>query len=344
MNEERVISTALQPEDLVQEPNLRPSTFSDFVGQTHLKECLDIFIRAAKQRGEALDHVLFFGPPGLGKTTLAQIIAHELGVNIKHTSGPTIERAADLAGILTSLEERDVLFIDEIHRLGRVVEEYLYPAMEDYVIDIIIDKGPSARSVKLNLPKFTLIGATTRTGLLSSPLRDRFGMSERLEYYPPDDLYQIILRSAKILNITIDAEGAREISQRSRGTPRIANRLLKRIRDFAQIKADNKITQVIADQALKLLKVDEKGLDEMDRRILRCILTKFNGGPVGLNNLSVSLGEESQTIEEVYEPYLIAEGYIQRTPTGRKITRIGCEYLGITPSGVSQKQLWDSEE
>ena len=326
------------------ERSLRPVSLDQFIGQEKLKKNLHVFLKAAKERKEPLDHILFCAAPGLGKTTLANIIAKEMGAGLRQTSGPVLERVGDLAAILTSLGEGDVFFIDEIHRLGRIVEEYLYPAMEDFAIDIVIDKGPSARSVKLNLAKFTLIGATTRSGLLTSAMRARFGITQRLEYYPPENLYDIVMRSAKILGVVIDEEGAREISFRSRGTPRIANRLLKRVRDYAQIKADNKITKDVADKALFMLGVDKKGLDDMDRRILRCILEKFDGGPVGINNLSVSIGEDQQTLEEVFEPFLIAEGYIQRTSNGRKITKIGCEYLGTKAPGASLGGLWDADE
>ena len=299
---------------------LRPVRFDDFVGQSNIVENLRVFITAARQRSEALDHVLLTGPPGLGKTTLAYIIAQQMGAEIKTTSGPVIDKPGDLAGLLTNLEHGDVLFIDEIHRLSPVVEEYLYSAMEDYTLDIMIDSGPSARSIQLELKPFTLIGATTRAGLLTAPLRARFGVSNRLDYYVAEDLLKIILRSAKILAIEIELEGASEIAHRSRGTPRIANRLLRRARDFAQVKGEGRITKEIADYALKALEVDEYGLDDMDKRILLCILEKYNGGPVGLNTLAVAVGEESGTIEEVYEPFLIQEGFLQRTPRGREIT------------------------
>ena len=299
---------------------LRPLRFDDFVGQSNIVENLRVFITAARQRSEALDHVLLTGPPGLGKTTLAYIIAQQMGAEIKTTSGPVIDKPGDLAGLLTNLEHGDVLFIDEIHRLSPVVEEYLYSAMEDYTLDIMIDSGPSARSIQLELKPFTLIGATTRAGLLTAPLRARFGVSNRLDYYVAEDLLKIILRSAKILAIEIELEGASEIAHRSRGTPRIANRLLRRARDFAQVKGEGRITKEIADYALKALEVDEYGLDDMDKRILLCILEKYNGGPVGLNTLAVAVGEESGTIEEVYEPFLIQEGFLQRTPRGREIT------------------------
>ena len=299
---------------------LRPLRFDDFVGQSNIVENLRVFITAARQRSEALDHVLLTGPPGLGKTTLAYIIAQQMGAEIKTTSGPVIDKPGDLAGLLTNLEHGDVLFIDEIHRLSPVVEEYLYSAMEDYTLDIMIDSGPSARSIQLELKPFTLIGATTRAGLLTAPLRARFGVSNRLDYYVAEDLLKIILRSAKILAIEIELEGANEIAHRSRGTPRIANRLLRRARDFAQVKGEGRITKEIADYALKALEVDEYGLDDMDKRILLCILEKYNGGPVGLNTLAVAVGEESGTIEEVYEPFLIQEGFLQRTPRGREIT------------------------
>lgn len=299
---------------------LRPLRFDDFVGQSNIVENLRVFITAARQRSEALDHVLLTGPPGLGKTTLAYIIAQQMGAEIKTTSGPVIDKPGDLAGLLTNLEHGDVLFIDEIHRLSPVVEEYLYSAMEDYTLDIMIDSGPSARSIQLELKPFTLIGATTRAGLLTAPLRARFGVSNRLDYYVAEDLLKIILRSAKILAIEIELEGASEIAHRSRGTPRIANRLLRRARDFAQVKGEGRITKAIADYALKALEVDEYGLDDMDKRILLCILEKYNGGPVGLNTLAVAVGEEAGTIEEVYEPFLIQEGFLQRTPRGREIT------------------------
>lgn len=307
---------------------LRPKFLDDYIGQTATKENLKVFIDAAKGRGEALDHVLFYGPPGLGKTTLAYIISNELNVNIKTTSGPIIERPGDLAAILTNLEEHDVLFIDEIHRLSSVVEEILYPAMEDYHIDIIIGQGPSARSVKLDIPKFTLIGATTRAGLLTSPLRDRFGIISRLDFYSPDELKTIVKRSAGILNIEIDNGGALEIAGRSRGTPRIANRLLKRVRDFAQVKADGVITKDVADGALKMLEIDKKGFDKMDRQILLAIIDKYGGGPVGIESLAASLHEEKDALEDVYEPFLIQEGFIQRTPRGRIATKAAYEHLG----------------
>ncbi len=309
---------------------LRPAQLKDFIGQQKIKDNLRIFILAAKARGEALDHVLFYGPPGLGKTTLANIIARELEVDIKVTSGPVMERAGDLAGILTNLHEGDVLFIDEIHRLNATVEEYLYTAMEDFRLDIVIDKGANARSVRLNLPHFTLVGATTRAGLLTSPLRSRFGVVSRLDYYPPEDLYHIVVRSAKILSVEIDADGAMEIARRSRGTPRIANRLLRRIRDFAQIEGDGVITKKVAAGALERLDVDGRGLDEMDKRILLTVIQKFDGGPVGVNSLAVAVGEESDTIEEIYEPFLIQEGFLHRTARGRQATEFAYKYFGIS--------------
>ena len=312
------------------EITLRPQKLSDFVGQEKVKENLAVFIEATKQRGEALDHVLLYGPPGLGKTTLAMIVSRELNVDIKTTSGPVLERAGDLAGLLTNLQHKDVLFIDEVHRVNSVVEEYLYSAMEDFRIDIIIDKGPSARSVQLNLEPFTLVGATTRAGLLTAPMRARFGVVLRVDYYTADDLMQIIMRSAKILNIEVEKEGAMEIARRSRGTPRIANRLLRRTRDFAQVLADNKISKDVANDALQRLDVDSKGLDDMDKRILLTIIEKYQGGPVGLNTIAVAVGEESDTIEEVYEPYLIQQGFMKRTSRGRMVTPIAYEHFGIS--------------
>lgn len=327
-------------EDIDIELTLRPQKLSEFIGQTKVKDNIAVFIEAAKQRLEALDHVLLYGPPGLGKTTLAVILSKELNVDIKSTSGPVLERAGDLAGLLTNLKEKDVLFIDEIHRVNSVVEEYLYSAMEDFNISIIIDKGPSARSVQLNLAPFTLVGATTRAGLLTSPLRARFGVVLRLNYYDPDDLFLIIKRSAKILNIEIEDDGAMELARRSRGTPRIANRLLRRTRDFAQVMADNKITCEVCDLALNRLEVDEKGLDEMDKRILLTIIEKYEGGPVGINTISAAVGEESDTIEEVYEPYLIQQGFIKRTPRGRAVTALAYEHFNIKSKNSAQTSLF----
>ncbi|MFC1668056.1 Holliday junction branch migration DNA helicase RuvB [Chlamydiota bacterium] len=335
---EQFVENILSDEDLAIEVNLRPLCFRDFVGQEKIKERLHVFVTAAKERQEPLDHILFSGPPGLGKTTLAYILAHERGANIKSTSGPVIERPGDLAGILTNLEEGDILFIDEIHRLNHMVEEYLYSAMEDFVIDIMIDKGPNARSVRLNVPRFTLCGATTRSGLLTSPLRSRFGMTNRLNYYLPEELAQIILRSSRILDISIDKQGAFEIARRSRGTPRIANVLLRRVRDYAQVKADNLVTKDVADHALKLLDIDENGLDEMDKNLLELVIFKFDGGPVGLNTLSIALGEESDTLEEVYEPFLIQQGYLKRTPSGRKATKSAYELFGVTSTDKKSPQ------
>lgn len=324
-------------EDLEIELSLRPQKLSEFIGQKKVKENLSVFIEAAKQRSEALDHVLLYGPPGLGKTTLAMILSKELDVGIKTTSGPVLERAGDLAGLLTNLQENDVLFIDEIHRVNSVVEEYLYSAMEDFNISILIDKGPNARSLQLNLMPFTLIGATTRAGLLTSPMRARFGVVIRLDYYLPEELYHIIVRSARILNIKIDDNGAHELAKRSRGTPRIANRLLRRTRDFAQVVANNKITKEVAQMALERLEVDEKGLDDMDIRILQTIVEKYQGGPVGIGTITVAVGEECETIEEVYEPYLIQQGLIKRTPRGRTVTALGYEHLNLNPDNQTHQ-------
>ncbi len=337
---ERVIEPEQNDDDVQLDRSLRPLGFDDFVGQDRIKDNLRVFIEAAKRRREALDHVLFCGPPGLGKTTLANIIAHELGVCIKTTSGPVLERAGDLAAILTSLQENDVLFIDEIHRLNRVVEEILYPAMEDFQLDIIIGQGPGARSIKLDLPRFTLVGATTRTGLLTSPLRDRFGVIDRLTFYDPDELRKIVQRSAGLLQTTIAAVAAVEIARRSRGTPRIANRLLRRVRDFAQVQGDGTITQDLVVNAMKRLEVDEKGFDHMDRRLLLTIIDKFEGGPVGLDTLAAALNEEKDTLEDVYEPFLIQEGFLDRTPRGRQATRLCYEYFGRKrPPSMQEKLL-----
>ncbi|MBU0679494.1 MAG: Holliday junction branch migration DNA helicase RuvB [Verrucomicrobia bacterium] len=336
---EHFITDTLGKADTDFDISLRPGKFADFVGQPKVRERLELFVEAAKQRGEPLDHVLLSGPPGLGKTTLAYILADAMEVNIRVTSGPIIDKAGDLAGLLTNLEEGDILFIDEIHRLQRTVEEYLYSAMEDFVIDIVIDQGPNARSVRLNLPRFTLIGATTRSGLLTAPLRSRFGMTNRLDYYEAKDLKAIIQRSSRILNIDVDDPGATEVSARSRGTPRIANNLLRWVRDYAQVKADNRITAEIAQKALAMLDIDEHGLDEMDKRILQTIIHKFSGGPVGVNSLAVAVGEESGTIEEVYEPYLIQEGYLKRTPQGRVATDLCYERLGLKPGGSQGRLL-----
>jgi len=332
---ERTLNPAIKQEDLSYEINLRPKIFSDFIGQEKIKENLKIFITATQQRKEPLDHVLFCGPPGLGKTTLATIIANELKVNIRSTSGPVLERPGDLAAILTNLSDLDILFIDEIHRLPRIVEEVLYPAMEDYQLDIIIGQGPNARTLKLNLPKFTLIGATTRTGLLTSPLRDRFGVINRLEFYEPSELKKIVLRSAGILGIEIKDAAAHEIATRSRGTPRIANRLLRRIRDFAQVKGDGAIDLNITKESLIALDVDEKGLDDIDRKLLSTIIEKFGGGPVGVDTLSAAMREDKETIEDVYEPYLLQEGFLERTPRGRLATKNAYQHLGLNiPQGL----------
>lgn len=325
----RMIETNITEEDIKLEGSLRPQTLDDYIGQSKIKENLKVYITAAKQRGDALDHVLFYGPPGLGKTTLAGIIANEMGVHMKVTSGPAIEKPGEMAAILNNLQEGDVLFVDEIHRLNRQVEEVLYPAMEDFAIDIMLGKDSSARSIRLDLPKFTLVGATTRVGLLTAPLRDRFGVIQRLEFYTPEELCVIVKRSAKVLGVEIDEEGAFEIARRSRGTPRLANRLLKRVRDFAQVKYDGVITRHVADFALDILDVDKLGLDNNDRTLLLTLIQKFSGGPVGLETLAASIGEDSGTLEDVYEPYLLMNGLIMRTPRGRMATDLAYKHLGL---------------
>lgn len=325
----RVISTQIQEEDIKIEKSLRPQELRDYIGQEKIKETLNVYIEAAKNRGEALDHVLFYGPPGLGKTTLAGIIANEMGTHIKITSGPAIGKPGEMAAILNNLAEGDVLFVDEIHRLNRQVEEVLYPAMEDYVIDVMIGKGESARSIRIDLPKFTLVGATTRAGMLSAPLRDRFGVVSHMEYYTVDELKTIVIASAHKLGVEIDEKGAYELARRSRGTPRLANRLLKRVRDFAEVKYDGNITFEVADFALDLLEVDKFGLDQNDRNILMTIIDKFGGGPVGLDTLAAAIGEDSGTIEDVYEPYLVKNGFIIRTPKGRMVTDLTYEHFGL---------------
>ncbi|MCI6813571.1 MAG: Holliday junction branch migration DNA helicase RuvB [Lachnospiraceae bacterium] len=325
----RIIETNIQQEDVKIEGSLRPQYLKDYIGQEKAKESLNIYIQAAKQRQDALDHVLFYGPPGLGKTTLAGIIANEMGVNLKVTSGPAIEKPGEMAAILNNLQEGDLLFVDEIHRLNRQVEEVLYPAMEDFAIDIMIGKGATARSIRLDLPKFTLVGATTRAGLLTAPLRDRFGVIHRLEFYSVEELKLIIQHSARILEVEIEEKGARELARRSRGTPRLANRILKRVRDFAQVKYDGVITEEVANIALDLLDVDKMGLDHIDRNILFTMIEKFSGGPVGLDTLAAAIGEDSGTIEDVYEPYLIKNGFINRTPRGRVVTEYAYKHLGL---------------
>ena len=336
---QRSISDVLSKPDVALEMTLRPSLFSEFTGQAKVKERLEITVAAAKQRGEPIDHILLSGPPGLGKTTLAHILAKAMNANLKNTSGPTIEKAGDLAGLLTNLEEGDVLFIDEIHRLQKTIEEYLYPAMEDYKLDIIIDQGPNARSVRLNLPRFTLIGATTRSGLLTAPLLTRFPIRERLDYYHADQLQEIVTRSARLLNVELENQGAREIARRSRGTPRIANNLLRRVRDYAQVKHQGRITAEVADKALAMLEIDQNGLDEMDKRILETVIVKFGGGPVGISSMAVAVGEEPDTLEEVYEPYLIMEGYLKRTPQGRVATELSYKKLGLHANKGNQPSL-----
>ena len=330
------------PQEEQFERSLRPVTLAEYVGQEKIRGQLEIFIQAARGRAEALDHVLLFGPPGLGKTTLAHIIAREMGVNLRQTSGPVLERPGDLAALLTNLEPRDVLFIDEIHRLSPVVEEILYPALEDYQIDIMIGEGPAARSIKLDLPPFTLVGATTRAGMLTNPLRDRFGIVARLEFYSEPELTAIVHRSAKLLEVALEEEGAREISRRSRGTPRVANRLLRRVRDYAQVKADGAVTRPVAEAALKMLDVDVLGLDVMDRKLLLAVIEKFSGGPVGLENLAHAIGEEADTIEDVLEPFLIQQGYLQRTPRGRVATLTAYRHFGIVAPNAPRDLLSDS--
>jgi Holliday junction DNA helicase RuvB len=338
MSDDRIVTSARVDEDTQYEVGLRPRTLDDYIGQDRIRENLEVSIAATRQRGEALDHVLLYGPPGLGKTTLAYVIANELGVPIRSTAGPVIEKPGDLAAMLTNLQEREVLFIDEVHRMSPQIEEILYPAMEDFELDIVIGQGPSARSVKVPLQRFTLIGATTRTGLLTSPLRARFGIVHRLDFYTEADIEEIVRRSARILNVPIEPEAARELAKRSRGTPRVANRLLRRVRDFAEVRADGRITLDVAHRALQLLEVDDNGFDEVDRRLLRTIIDKFSGGPVGVGSLAAAMSEERDAIEEIYEPFLIQIGFLERTPRGRVATPRAYEYFGLTSPG--KDRLW----
>ena len=339
---ERIVSRQPQEEDQQWEPTVRPKVWEEYVGQEKVKENLRVFIEAARARREPLDHVLFHGPPGLGKTTLAYLLATELQVGVRATSGPVLERPGDVAAILTNLEDRDVLFVDEIHRMNRVVEEILYPAMEDFQLDLVIGQGPHARTIKLDLPRFTLVGATTRAGLLTAPLRNRFGVVYRLDYYSDEELDRIIVRSAKVLGVEISPEGATELARRSRGTPRVANRILRRVRDFAQVLGDGVITQELAHMALERLEVDERGLDDMDRRILQTLIGKFDGGPVGLETLAIAVGEEKGTIEDIYEPFLIQVGFLARTPRGRTVTRLAFDHFGLTPRARPQGEIWSA--
>ncbi len=339
---ERIVSRHPQEEDQQWEPTVRPKIWEEYVGQDKVKENLRVFIEAARARREPLDHVLFHGPPGLGKTTLAYLLATELQVGVRATSGPVLERPGDVAAILTNLEDRDVLFVDEIHRMNRVVEEILYPAMEDFQLDLVIGQGPHARTIKLDLPRFTLVGATTRVGLLTAPLRNRFGVVHRLDYYSDEELDRIIVRSAKVLGVEISPEGATELARRSRGTPRVANRILRRVRDFAQVLGDGVITQELAHMALERLEVDERGLDDMDRRILQTLIGKFDGGPVGLETLAIAVGEEKDTIEDIYEPFLIQVGFLARTPRGRTVTRLAFDHFGLTPRARPQGEIWSA--
>ena len=338
MTDDRLVNASPIDDDVQYEAGLRPRSLDEYIGQDRVREQLQVAIAAAKQRGEALDHVLLYGPPGLGKTTLAGVIAHELGVAIRPTAGPIIEKPGDLAGILTDLKSREVLFIDEVHRMSPAIEEILYPAMEDYELDIMIGQGPSARSVKVPVERFTLVGATTRTGLLTSPLRARFGIVQRLDFYADADILEIVTRSARILGVPIDPDAAREIAKRSRGTPRVANRLLRRVRDYAQVRADGSVTAAVADRALRMLEVDEHGFDEVDRRLLRTIIDKFGGGPVGVASLAAALSEERDALEDIHEPFLIQAGFLDRTPRGRVATARACEYFGLT--APQRDKLW----